>query len=176
MGKWKTESPSLTLKYRYIYTHFKCSFPKAYSQKHHYIAFQMCIFWVWSFCEGQYWHHGFVSLPHWLSVQLLVILLAIWQLKRHKGTRQLFSSLCAVKFLFASVIYKKGSRTGKRTKENNVSINASKETCVANGFSETIGSEGVTLPLHWAGLIFSNHVNYLKSFIEFHFWIRTLLL
>lgn len=27
----------------------------------------------------------------------------------------------------------------------NVSINASKETCVANGFSETIGSEGVTL-------------------------------
>ena len=56
--------------------------------------------------------------------------------------------LCAVKFLFASVIYKEGSRTGKQTKENNVSINASKETCVANGFSETIGSEGVTLPLH----------------------------
>ena len=46
---------------------------------------------------------------------------------------------------FASVIYKEGSRTGKQTKENNVSINASKETCVANGFSETIGSEGVTL-------------------------------
>lgn len=40
------------------------------------------------------------------------------------------------------------TQTGKQTKENNVSINASKETCVANGFSETVGSEGVTLPLH----------------------------
>lgn len=90
--------------------------------------------------------------------------------------RQLFAPLCAVKFSFASVIYKKGSRTGKQTKENNVSINALKGTCVVNGFSETIGSEGVTLPLHWAGLIFLSHVNYLKSFIESHFWIRTLLL
>ena len=65
-----------------------------------------------------------------------------------KTNTQLLSPLCAVKFLFASVIYKEGSRTGKQTKENNVSINASKETCVANGFSETIGSEGVTFPLH----------------------------
>lgn len=93
-----------------------------------------------------------------------------------KKPTQLLSPLCAVKFLFASVIYKEGSRTGKQTKENNVSINASKETCVANGFSETIGSEGVTLPLHWSGLIFLSHVNCLKSFAEFHSWIRTLLL
>lgn len=69
-------------------------------------------------------------------------------MEKKEKSRQLFSLLHAVKFLFASVIYKKGSRTGKQTKENNVSINASKETCVANGFSETIGSEGVTLPLH----------------------------
>lgn len=96
-------------------------------------------------------------------------------LEKKKPT-QLLSPLCAVKFLFASVIYKEGSRTGKQTKENNVSINASKETCVANGFSETIGSEGVTLPLHWSGLIFLSHVNCLKSFAEFHSWIRTLLL
>lgn len=66
-------------------------------------------------------------------------------LQKKKNNTQLLSPLCAVKFLFASVIYKEGSRTGKQTKENNVSINASKETCVANGFSETIGSEGVTL-------------------------------
>ena len=64
----------------------------------------------------------------------------------HTRTRtQLLSPLRAVKFLFASAIYKEGSRTGKQTREDNVSINASKETCVANGFSETIGSEGVTL-------------------------------
>lgn len=65
-----------------------------------------------------------------------------------QNCKQIFSPLHAVKFLFASVIYKESSRTGKQTKENNVSINASKETCVANGFSETVGSEGVTLPLH----------------------------
>ena len=97
-------------------------------------------------------------------------------LQKKKNNTQLLSPLCAVKFLVASVIYKEGSRTGKQTKENNVSINASKETCVANGFSETIGSEGVTLPLHWSGLIFLSHVNCLKSFAEFHSWIGTSLL
>lgn len=120
----------------HIHIYSNPAFGKKYAQKHYHIAFKMFIFKIWCLKKSQPWHYGFFLVPHRLNVQLPIILSDIWGLWGWKKSRQLLSPLHVVKFLFTSVIYKKGSRTGKQTKESNVSINASKETCVANGFQK----------------------------------------
>ena len=88
-------------------------------------------------------------------MQLLVILSAIWGYDAAKKKTQstFFPHYVQLSSCLQVLFIRKAACLGNKPK-NNVSINASKETCVANGFSETIGSERVTLPLHRAGLIF----------------------
>lgn len=104
--------------------------------------------------ESQSWHYGFTSVPQWLRMQLLVILSAIWGYDAAKeNPDNFFPHYVQLSSCLQVLFIRKAAGLGNKPKSN-VSINASKETCVANGFSETIGSEGVTLPLHRAGLIF----------------------
>ena len=67
----------------------------------------------------------------WLSVQLLD---TPQPFAGVGGKQTMFLPIISVKLLFARVVYMEGSKTEKQTEENNVSINAPEETCIANGF------------------------------------------
>lgn len=131
---------------------FTSSFWKRFT-KFRCIAFQLYIFGIRCFCGSQVGQDRFIS--DWVCNCWDILELFGGHNAGGQGkTNNCFFPLYTVKLLFERVVYMKGSKTEKQTKENNVSINAPEETCVANGFSEAIGSEGVTFPVHWAGFSF----------------------